>query len=74
MKKGSNSFVKIIDLIEQSFHYNEFIKGSLTTTNDYVFLANDLRKYGWRTKFNIIYDPEIEEKIEKIKEEELKGH
>lgn len=40
----------VSNLLEQSLHYNEFILSSASLTNDFVFLANDLRKFGRRTK------------------------
>ena len=38
---------------------------------DVHFLLNDLRKYGKRSKFSLVYEPEIEEKISQIKDMEL---
>lgn len=64
MKDGSDIFIRLVsNLLEQSIHYNEFIFGTASLTNDFVLLANDLRKFGRRTKMQVIYDPDIEEKI-----------
>lgn len=71
-KSGEENFKKLISLLEQSFHYADFIWGSASLSNDVIFLANDMRKFGRRTKFQIIYDQDIDEKYWELIEEEKK--
>lgn len=47
MKEGTDSFIRLVsNLLEQSIHYKEFIFGNAILYNDFVALANDLRKFG----------------------------
>jgi hypothetical protein len=73
MKEKSESFSKLFsNILDQSIHYNEFLQGQVSITNDVNALAHDLRKFGRRTKIQVIYDPDIEERIRRLEEEEKK--